>query len=361
MVSLQEWQEIYNLCKQQSLIGVFAEALKHANVRPTDDDNERNADAFEDLLMTWMGDASSIERLNAKVSANVVQVVNLFQKKGFEACLLKGQGNALMYPNDSIRISGDIDVWVRPKGKRVGEGNSVRDIVRFIKSIKPDAKATYHHIDCVPCNGTEVEVHYRPQFLFDFRHNRNLQNFFYQWEDKQFSHTVSLGEGEVAVPTPSFNIVFQLSHIYNHLFHEGIGLRQVMDYYYNLKVYKQECDSDTNLPEFTKNWDKTFSGLGLRGIAGAIMWILIYKFGMSAQWAIVVPDEKRGRFVFNEIMHGGNFGKYDDRYQFGKGVIGKNFQRLYRDFRLFSLFPSESLSEPFFRMYHALWRLRYNR
>ena len=44
------------------------------------------------------------------------------------------------------------------------------------------------------------------------------------------------------IPTVEFNIIFQLTHIYSHLMNEGIGLRQLVDYYYVLcdfyKVYQ---------------------------------------------------------------------------------------------------------------------------
>ena len=45
------------------------------------------------------------------------------------------------------------------------------------------------------------------------------------------------------IPTVEFNIIFQLTHIYSHLMNEGIGLRQLLDYYYVLcdfyKVYQK--------------------------------------------------------------------------------------------------------------------------
>ena len=44
------------------------------------------------------------------------------------------------------------------------------------------------------------------------------------------------------IPTVEFNIIFQLTHIYSHQMNEGIGLRQLLDYYYVLcdfyKVYQ---------------------------------------------------------------------------------------------------------------------------
>ena len=41
------------------------------------------------------------------------------------------------------------------------------------------------------------------------------------------------------------------------------------------------------------------------------MWILTEYFGMKHEKVLVPVDEKRGLFVLNEILQGGNFGKYD--------------------------------------------------
>ena len=72
---------------------------------------------------------------------------------------------------------------------------------------------------------------------------------------------------------------------------------------------------------------------------------------------IVPMDVKRGKLLLEEVIQGGNFGKYDERYGFGRGVVGHNMQRLFRDLRLVRYYPAESLSEPVFRTWHFLWRM----
>ena len=139
-----------------------------------------------------------------------------------------------MYPNPYSRTPGDIDIWVEGEDKRV---------ISFVRSISPHEKACYHHIEFPSYKGVEVEVHYRPSFLLCFWHNRKLQKYYERVKEQQFSHRVMLGEqGEIAIPTAEFNLIFQLTHIYSHLMNEGIGLRQLVDYYYVLcdfyKVYQ---------------------------------------------------------------------------------------------------------------------------
>lgn len=348
-----EMKGIYDIAKKQSLLGVIFIALDKSGLKPIDID--KHQDEFEDLLMEWMGDKVKIARRNEKLNNDVAEVTDWFAKQGYETCLLKGQGNALLYPTPELRTCGDIDLWVRPKECKDLEEN-ISNIISFVrKNSSSKCRAIYHHVDGLEWNGTEVEVHYRPHFMEDFVNNARLQRYFLDNANEQFQNFAKIGDKDVAVPTPSFNIVFQISHIYQHLFKEGIGLRQVLDYYYVLKSNAELGDKE-NI-----DWKETLTYLGLKDITAAIEWILINKFGMNAEWAIVPTDENRGKFILNEILQGGNFGKYDERNaRFGHSKIGKNLQRLNRDLRLVRYFPSEALSEPIFRLWHAHWRYKRN-
>ena len=168
------------------------------------------------------------------------------------------------------------------------------------------------------------------------------------------------GAGKIAVPKTDFNIVFQLSHVYNHLLHEGIGLRQIIDYYYLLKEEGRGKKADV--------YD-TLRYLGMEKIAGAMMWVLNEVLGLEEKFLIAPKNEKMGKVLLSEIIRGGNFGNYDEEKRWLKeegigkmlGVqLKKNILRLKRDMRMMRYFPSECLWEPVFRMWHFFWRLRYN-
>ena len=195
-------------------------------------------------------------------------------------------------------------------------------------------------------------MHYRPSFLLCFWHNRKLQKCYWMVKEEQFSHRVMLGEqGEIAISTMEFNIIFQLTHIYAHLMNEGIGLRQLVDYYYVL------ISDDLSL--IRDRVQKDLKELGLWKFAGAIMYIMQEVFGMPASQLIVPPNEKYGKFVLNEVLEAGNFGKHDERNRFGRSKLGHNLQRVYRDMRLVRYSPAEAMSEPIFRTWHFFWRLRH--
>lgn len=355
---LDDWRAMFQIAKKHAITGFIGSALKNIGGDVLIEKDATSQDAFTDLIMDWMGEVLKIARRNQKVNRDVIEVFGKLERQGVECCLLKGQGNALMYPDSNTRTSGDIDVWVRFKDS-VNTDANIRKIIRKVKDVHPNSKAVYHHIDIPDVNGTPVEAHYRPQFLFSYRHNKHLQEFFYEWADVQFNNKVRFANSEISVPTPEFNIVFQLSHIYNHLFHEGIGLRQMIDFFYVLKVSNSPLSDARGSNGLRKDYVNLFNHVGLYHIACAIMWILITRLGMPIEWMLVEPDEKRGKFVLNEIMQGGNFGKSDKRYHFSNNPIGKNLQRFQRDCRLLNYFPSEAISEPLFRLWHAWWRYKH--
>ena len=333
-VSLKEadWKELYCIAQKQCLVGVLFDGVKKLPAE--------HVEMKKELLLRWMAESQILKKVNVRLNDAAIQVSEWFGKKGFRTCILKGQGNALMYPNPYSRTPGDIDIWV--------EGGDER-VISFVRSISPHEKACYHHIEFPSYNGVEVEVHYRPSFLQCFSHNRRLQKYYEMVKEEQFSHRMKLGEqGEIAIPTAEFNLIFQLTHIYAHLMNEGIGLRQLLDYYFVL------LHADIkNLAEL----QRILKHFGLWKFAGAIMYIMQEVFGMPASRLIVPSNEKYGIFVLNEVLEAGNFGKYDERNRFGKSQLGHNLQRVYRDIRLVKYFPMEALSEPLFRTWHFFWRL----
>ena len=330
-----DWEEIYAIAKKQCLVGILFDGIRKLPAE--------HVGMKKELLLLWMAESQMLEKANVRLNDAAIHVSEWFQKKGFRTCILKGQGNARMYPNPYSRTPGDIDIWVEGGEKRV---------ISFVRSISPHEKACYHHIEFPSYKGIEVEVHYRPSFLLYFWHNRKLQKYYERVKEEQFSHRVMLGEqGVAAIPTAEFNLIFQLTHIFTHLMNEGIGLRQLLDYYYVISMLSVNCEMLTSL-------QKELKELGLWKFAGAIMYIMKEVFGMPASRLIVPPNETYGKFVLNEVLEAGNFGKHDERNRFGKSQLGHNLQRVYRDMRLVTYFPAEALCEPIFRVWHFFWRMK---
>ena len=329
-----DWKELYRIAQKQCLVGILFDGIQKLPAEHVGMEKE--------LLLHWMAESQMLEKANARLNVAAIQVSEWFRKKGFRTCILKGQGNALMYPNPYSRTPGDIDIWVEGGDKRV---------ISFVRSISPNEKACYHHIDFPSYKGVEVEVHYRPSFLLCFWHNRKLQKYYERVKKEQFSHRVMLGEqGEVAIPTAEFNLIFQLTHIYAHLMNEGIGLRQLLDYYYVL--------ISDDLLLIRDRVQKELKHLGLWKFAQAVMFVMKEVFGLTEDRMIAPMDEKEGRFLLDEIMRGGNFGQFDDRMggKVDESKIHRYFRMNLRNLRFVRHYPTEAVCEPVFRTWFAGWK-----
>ena len=325
-----DWERLYVFARHQTVEATYWRGIQRL-------DRQGLVKLSEEAVLTWMARTKKIERRNALVYQKAAWVWKNFQKEGFRSCVLKGQGNALLYPTPLMRTPGDIDIWVEGGDKKV---------IAYVDSIVPGMKRTYHHIDFLNAGKVPVEVHYRPSWMSNPWHNKRLQQWFCDHAEACFSNKEE--EWGFCVPTYEFNCVFLLSHLYVHLLREGVGLRHLVDYHHLLSRNTAQKPPSV----------KTLKHLGLHGIAGAVMWVLHHHLGLSEEKLICAPDERRGRLLFREMMEGGNFGKFDERALGGdtKNAWRHNAKTALRDIRLVRYFPSECLCEPFFRIWHYFWR-----
>lgn len=210
-----DWAEQYALAKKQALVGVLFHGIKRL---------PKGMGPDEDLLMRWMGTARKIQQQNVRLFEDSAKVCRNFTHEGVRNCVLKGQGHALLYPDPYMRTPGDIDIYLAGGRRR---------IVTYVDRLCPRQVMRYHHVD-FPIMATPIEVHFTPSYMFYPLHNIRMQAWFRKVMDQQCSNRVALPDGsdEINTPTTSFNVIYILSHLYRHLFTEGIGLRQLLDYYY---------------------------------------------------------------------------------------------------------------------------------
>ena len=175
--------------------------------------------------MPWMGKAQQIRRQNMKVNVVAGKLFAMLRVDGMRCCVLKGQGNALMYPNPYSRTPGDIDVWIDASRERIMEYTQ--------KKFELGDDIRLQHLE-TSLDGVPVELHFFPCSMNNPIYHARLQKWFRRNADLQSSHIVGLPDraGDIAIPTTAFNVVYQLTHLYHHFFDEGIGMRQIIDYYY---------------------------------------------------------------------------------------------------------------------------------
>lgn len=317
-----DWQTLFEFAERQALVGVCT---------PT---------RFEDLrlpkniLMQWIGAQTVISNRNSLLNRQTALLYEILKSDGLRCCILKGQGNVTFYPIDLMRTPGDIDVWVDTEEDA---------LLEYVKKQFPEEKESFKHIKFPVFPDTPVDLHYTPLKIYHPKHNKRLQSWLALEKEIQMSHYVRLvgTGGNVAIPTAKFNAVYQLGHILVHIEDEGIGFRQIVDYFYVLKQVVGLSDKEKR--EIIETW----RWLGLRKLAAAVMWVEHELLGLPEDCLLVAPNGRMGRLLAEDIMEGGNFGHHSDREKYRQyGSFAKKLSNAWHMIRLSSCFPGDA----FFRL-----------
>lgn len=328
-----QWQELYTLARQQAIVGVIYKSIERL---PKEKHPPR------ELLFKWIATTERIKELNQHLNKTAQKVELQFRDNNLQSCILKGQGIAQLYPNPELRTSGDIDIWI----------NSDREeIISFVGKYSKSSHAVYHHIDGLKLDGVEIETHFTPSYMANPFANRRLQKWIQNESIKQFEHCTNIGE-EITIHTPTlaFNRVFILHHIYRHFFYEGIGLRQMMDFYYVLK------QGFTN--EEQEEIQCIYKKLNLLNFAGAAVYVLREIFGLEEMFYIVAPNEKYGKILLSEILSGGNFGQVKQQRNTKENKLQRGWRIIKRSLQFIMYEPLEVVWLPYFKVMNNLLYVR---
>lgn len=292
-------------------------------------------------LGRWLAFLSAIKKANVQVYRDADFITRTYKKEtGLDSVVMKGQANALLYPDPYIRESGDIDLWTMA---------STKQVIQWARRHDPEAIIGYHHID-VKGLRTPVEVHYVPSFMGNLFYEWRLRQYFNKEKAKQFGNKAVLpdGLGEIGVLCPDFDCIFQLSHMMHHFFFEGLGFRQVVDFYYLLR----------SMPTIDKGVMGKIKHLNMRKFTAAMMFIMHDILGLEQDKLLCEPNPKIGTMMLEEMLKAGNFGFHDDRYDFSNLPLWRQYLlETYRNLHFAKTFPSETVfGRPLSRFWHAAYK-----
>ena len=353
-LSHDEWEEMFDLTKKQALLGLAFEGVKKL---------PKEQWPQGDIVLKWTMATEQIKRQNLRTTNVCLRLNDILAKEGFDTCILKGQANHVYYDRmiDGVslgmqRVCGDVDAWIWPKEKMQ---HPVKSIIDYCQRKNILISLCHLHAEVKPIGGVPIEIHFRPSFLNTPWRNRYFQKVF---KSAVFENAKIDDIGIVKKLRVDYDLIFQMNHIYRHLLDEGVGLRQVFDFYVLLKDYNKERIVRKELMG-KEEIMKIISSCGMKRFATALMFVLKDIFHVGNDELICGISEKDGLFLLNEIMMAGNFGHYDIRMndiEVRKGKLSFQLQRASRRFmrnlRFLSSYPEEVICEPFARVYHFVWR-----
>ena len=337
--SAKEWVGLYHIAEKQALLGIGFYAIRRL------DEQGQSLNIPKAIRMQWLGVTAQIQRRNEALNRRCVELQKMLKDAGFRSCILKGQGIAHYYKlkDESLELranslgmlrqSGDIDVWV--------EGSRLQ-IVEYVNSIAPTDDVRWLHTRLDVFDDAEVEIHFMPSYLECPWQNKALQRFFDSEKETCFA------SGRC---TDRLNQVFILAHAFRHLFSEGVGMRQLMDYYFVLR----NLNLDLNV---SHNANTYFRSFGMERFAEAVMWIMQQVFGLESEYLLCEPSEKYGRVLLDEVIQSGNFGHQDERVNRSQNESA--IHRFWRigvyNCRVMSFSPWTVICSPLWRLWHWSWR-----
>jgi hypothetical protein len=321
-----DWEMMLKMARYQALVGIGYEGIQRLpqeQLPPLD------------ILDNWSRLADKVAGIYRLHEQRVEELEGILEGLGLHACLLKGTVLSHLYPHPESRMCGDIDIWVE------GTHESI------LKALEPACKV--HGILYQECKAdffedVEVEVHFHPTKMYNPFLNARLQK--YLTKHSPIHHSKAL-----AVPGTRFNAVFCMAHMFHHYLEGGLGMRQMMDYYYILRV----LDPTKKLRVM-----KALRHLGMGRFTAAMMEAIQVSFGLESQYLLCDPNRKRGRRLMNDALNGGNFGVLDHRNHARKDEsrLRRFFRKTARVWSYLIDYPREVIWAPYARLKHYFWRLR---
>lgn len=316
---------MFRMARQQALIGVCFEGISRI---------PEHQCPPQDILDAWLKLTGQISRIHQLHLKRTKEMIPILEHLGLHGCLLKGTALSRLYPVPERRMCGDVDVWV------AGTDRSILEALR----------TSWHPFDIVyqECkvdffSDVEVEIHFHPGKMYNPFLNARLQRY--------LERETPIREGEtLTMPSPRFDAVYCMAHMFHHYLEGGIGLRQMMDYYYTLRVLD---------PADRKTVMEALRHLGMGRFTAAMMESLWFNFGLEEEYFLCPRDPKLGRKLMEETINGGNFGVGDRRnYQKAdESRLHRYFRKSSRVLSHLSQYPREVAWAPYNRLQHFVWRL----
>ena len=329
-----DWQEVYEIADEQSVLGLVLTGIEKSPFKP-----------HQDLLLQWIGEIQVIEQQNKMMNAFIEELLDRLRKADVYTLLVKGQGIAQCYDMPLWRTSGDVDLLLSEDNY-----SKAKELLLPLATSAEDEIKVKKHL-AMTIDGWSVELH---GSLKDGLWNGidkvigNVQNaVFYEGKVRSWMN----GNTQVFIPAPDEDVVFVFSHILQHFYKEGIGLRQICDWCRLLWTYRDSLNHRLLKSRLQKagimtEW-KAFGALAVDYLGMPVESIPFYS-----------PDKKwslKSKKILGYVLETGNFGhnrdySYQSKYPY---IVYKTIS-FYRHLKdgvfFFSIFPVNSIKVTWRRM-----------
>ena len=286
-----DWEKVYQLAEEQSVIGLLLAGLEHSDVKP-----------LQDFLLQWIGEVQIIEQQNLAMNKFVAQLIEELRKSDINTILVKGQGIAQCYEKPLWRASGDVDLLL-----------SDENYIKAKKVLTPlalnvdDENIARKHL-AMTIDDWTVELH---STMFG-GWSKSVDTLIREAQDDCFLfgsvRSWDNSGTQVFLPSPNNDVIFVYTHILQHFFIEGIGLRQICDWCRLIWTYRDNLD--------LRLLEKRLKSAGLMPKWKAFAALVVEYLGMDPQimpfYSAEAKWKKKADNILPLILETGNFGHARD-------------------------------------------------
>ena len=332
-----DWKELMAFAAKQAIVGIAFEGVKLCRQRCPEYVSKQD-------LMRGLMPSEKIRERNRILSQRCVELQKILSDAGFRSSILKGQGLAKYYSEElsHARGNGDIDVYVECGREKA---------IAFAKSLgQKDVHWDYKHLHLHIWEDTSIELHYRVEIVQNPLKNARLQ----RWFDKN-KELLFHDDGRMVTPSITMNLFYILLHMYSHFLGSGIGMKQLIDYYFVVRSANGQfgCFSDG------KTLNDVLKSFGMIRFAGGVEWILHEMLGLDQRYMYCPMNEREGRYILNEMILSGNLGKSDERVEKFRnmGKVGDALYICKHNAHLVRQYPEDALMSTLWYIWHKAWMI----
>ena len=225
-----DWNEVYQLAQEQSVQGLVLQGIDWFKVQGS------KFNIPQVLLLQWIGEVQVIEQQNKEMNAFVAELIEKLRENDVDALLVKGQGVAQCYEKPLWRCSGDIDLFL--------SNDNYQKAKSFLMPLASEIEKEYlremHLGMCV--DGWVVELH---GSLYCGLSSKIEQELDKVHQDTFFGGAVRSWNNngtQVFLLKAENDVFYVFSHILQHFFMEGVGLRQICDWCRLMWMYRDSLN-----------------------------------------------------------------------------------------------------------------------
>lgn len=299
-----DYSVLLEIAQEQSVVGLVAAGLEHVNC----------LNIPKEVALEFVGNAIQIEQRNRAMNGFIASLVDKMRASGIYALLAKGQGIAQCYSRPLWRTCGDVDFFLSNDNYHKASA-----LLSPLASCVEEVDEYKQHLPMTIDNWV-VELHGTLRGGLWKRMDHVLdcvqEDVIYGGKVRSWMNDST----QVFLLGVDEDIAFVFSHILQHFFRGGIGLRQLCDWCRLLWTYRDSIDFtllEKRLCEMgaMTEW-KAFAALAVDSLGMPVEAMPFYS--PSKRWS------RKARRILLLILETGNFGQNRDlEYQKHSFVVRK--------------------------------------